>query len=99
MTNAECSAAVQSARAMSRMRNRCPKCRTEDNGARMKDDKSFPFPVFPKLRTAQVAVACVEAQTGIPLNLEGQRHRACGGEVYRVFDSLLEARAFAQRAV
>ena len=57
------------------------------------------FPAFPKIDESQVAVVCVEAWTGIPLNLEGQRHRASGGEVYRVFPSLADARAFAERAV
>ena len=65
----------------------------------MKGERPFPFPAFPTLSAPQVAVACVEAQTGIPLNVEGQRHRACGGEIYRVFDSLGEARAFAEEAV
>ena len=55
--------------------------------------------MFPKLAEPQVTVVCVESRTGIPLNLEGQRHRASGGEVYRVFESLADARAFAERAV
>ena len=56
------------------------------------------FP-FPKLSNNEVAVAQVEAQTGIPLNLQGQRHRASGGDVYRIFPTLADARAYAVRAV
>ena len=56
------------------------------------------FP-FPKLGDSEVAIAQVEAQTGIPLNVNGQRHRANGGEVYRIFATLTDARAYARRAV
>jgi hypothetical protein len=53
---------------------------------------------FSALKKGQIAVVQAELSTGIVLAPDGQRHLG-SGEAFRTFNSLAEARAFAQGIV
>jgi len=55
--------------------------------------------IFPSLRPGQFAVAQAEVETGIVLTTDGQHRHTGAGEVYRIFDTLDAARAFARDVV
>ena len=53
---------------------------------------------FSVLKQGQIAVVQAELSTGIVLAPDGQRYLG-SGEAFRIFDSLAEARGFAQGVV
>jgi len=53
---------------------------------------------YPSLQAGQYAVIHVEAATGVVLRLDGQRHLG-RGEVWRVFESIANARDYAASEV